>query len=138
MDDGVLSVRLWEGFGRLQALLGGHVGPGSVITRDGLIASIVPSAPDSPTLNAAVAIDADQAPEHLAELRRRYRDAKVRRWGIWLDGRASLAAQALTTAGMVVTTASPGMGAHIDALASDNTTTINTPTEADLETVGRV
>src|SRR3954447_20434215 len=133
MDDGVLSVRLWEGFGRLQALLGGHVGPGSVITRDGLIASIVPSAPDSPTLNAAVAIDADQAPEHLAELRRRYRDAKVRRWGIWLDGRASLAAQALTTAGMVVTTASPGMGAHIEDL---NSSTIDDePTPADLETV---
>src|SRR3954463_1216205 len=138
MDDGVLSNRLWEGFGQLQALLGGHAGPGSVIVREGLIASVVPTAPESPTLNAAVAIEADRAPEHIAELKQRYSEAKVRRWGVWLDGRASLAAQALTHAGMVVTTASPGMGAHIDALASDNTTTINTPTEADLETVGRV
>jgi ribosomal protein S18 acetylase RimI-like enzyme len=135
MDDGVLSARLWEGFGQLQALLGGHAGPGSVITREGMIASIVPNAPDSPTLNAAVAIDADTAPSHIAELTRRYKAAKVRRWGVWLDGRASLAAQALAQAGMVVTTASPGMGADIDDLA---TTTEAPPTEADLETVGRV
>jgi GNAT superfamily N-acetyltransferase len=138
MDDGVLSNRLWEGFGQLQALLGGHAGPGSVIVREGLIASVVPTAPESPTLNAAVAIEADRAPEHIAELRQRYSEAKVRRWGVWLDGRASLAAQALTHAGMVVTTASPGMGADIDELASRKTTTTDPPTEADLETVGRV
>jgi ribosomal protein S18 acetylase RimI-like enzyme len=136
MDDGVLSKRLWAGFGQLQALLGGHAGPGSVITREGLIASIVPNAPDSPTLNAAVAIDADQAPSHIDDLTRRYRDAKVRRWGVWLDGRASLAAQALTNAGMVVTTASPGMGANIEDLST--TATNDKPTAADLETVGRV
>ena len=41
MDDGVLLSRLWDGFGRLQALLGGHAGPGAVIERPGLIASVV-------------------------------------------------------------------------------------------------
>ena len=61
MDDGVLLQRLWQGFGELQALLGGHAGPGSVIEREGMIASVVPSAPDSPTLNAAVAIEPDEA-----------------------------------------------------------------------------
>ena len=47
MDEGLLLVRLWDGFARLQALLGGHAGPGSVLERDGLVASVVPSAPDS-------------------------------------------------------------------------------------------
>jgi ribosomal protein S18 acetylase RimI-like enzyme len=136
MDDGVLSARLWAGFGALQALLGGHAGPGSVIEREGLIASVVPNAPDSPTLNAAVAIEPDQAQRHLPELQARYDDAKVRRWGVWLDGRASLAAQALAQAGMVVTSASPGMGARIDDL--QKTTNDARPQEADLETVGRV
>jgi ribosomal protein S18 acetylase RimI-like enzyme len=135
VDEGVLSARLWANFGRLQALLGGHAGPGSVIERDGLIASVVPSAPDSPTLNAAVAVDADDAPGHIEELETRYREANVRRWGVWLDGRASLAAQALTQAGMVVTTASPGMGAAIENLANNAPTD---PHDADLETVGRV
>jgi ribosomal protein S18 acetylase RimI-like enzyme len=134
MDDGVLSVRLWEGFAQLQALLGGHAGPGRVIERDGLVASIVPGSPDSPTLNAAVAVDPDRAPEYLKELEQRYKDTKVRRWGLWMDGRAALPAQALAQAGMVVTTASPGMGARLDEMATNR----DEPVKADLVTVGRV
>jgi ribosomal protein S18 acetylase RimI-like enzyme len=134
MDDPLLLTRLWDGFGRLQALLGGHAGPGRVIERDGLIASIVPSAPDSPTLNAAVALDPDKAPEHLEELGSRYEDAKVRRWGVWLDDSASLAAQAFTRAGMVVTAASPGMGAEIEVLEAGD----EAPRHTDLTTVGQV
>jgi ribosomal protein S18 acetylase RimI-like enzyme len=134
MDDGVLLQRLWEGFGQLQALLGGHAGPGAVIERGGLIASVVPSAPDSPTLNAAVAIAPDEATMHLDELRSRYQEANVRRWGVWLDGRASLAAQQLARAGMVVTAASPGMGVEIEAIKAGE----ERPTRADLTTVGQV
>jgi GNAT superfamily N-acetyltransferase len=134
MNDGVLLQRLWDGFGRLQALLGGHAGPGAVIEREGLIASVVPTAPDSPTLNAAVAIVPDEATRHLDELRHRYQEAKVRRWGVWLDGRASLAAQRLANAGMVVTAASPGMGVEIEALK----TATERATRADLTTVGQV
>lgn len=133
----MLLVRLWDGFARLQALLGGHAGPGSVLEREGLVASVVPSAPDSPTLNAAVAIAAERAPEHLEELQRRYAGAKVRRWGVWLDGSASLAAQALAQAGMVVTTASPGMGAKLDELPGSHEDGA-APRPADLTTVGRV
>ena len=92
-------MRLWDGFAELQLLLGGHAGPGRTLERDGLVASVVPNAPDSPTLNAAVALDPDKAPEHLEELQHRYRHARVRRWGVWLDGGASLAAQALNQAG---------------------------------------
>ena len=136
MDDGVLSARLWHGFAALQALLGEHAGRGTVVERRGLVASIVPNAPDSPTLNAVVAIEPDEAPRHLNEMGKRYEDARVRRWGVWLDGRASLAAQALTQAGMVVTTASPGMGAYIDDVTNDRPG--DAPNAADLETVGRV
>jgi ribosomal protein S18 acetylase RimI-like enzyme len=98
------------------------------------VASVVPNAPDSPTLNAAVALDPDKAPEHLQELAHRYRQARVRRWGVWLDGRASLAAQALNHAGLTVTAASPGMGAVLDRVATD----VDRPLAADLATIGRV
>ena len=135
MNDGVLLQRLWEGFGRLQALLGGHAGPGAVIEQPGLIASVVPSAPDSPTLNAVVALDPDRAPEHLEELRARYESAKVRRWGVWLDSHASQAREALAQAGMVVTAASPGMGAALHDL---DTRDDEDATPADLTTVGQV
>lgn len=131
----MLRMRLWDGFAELQLLLGGHVGPGRTLERDGLVASVVPNAPDSPTLNAAVALDPDKAPEHLEELQHRYRNARVRRWGVWLDGGASLAAQALNHAGLTVTAASPGMGTTLDGLGQPDG---DRPQSADLATVGRV
>jgi len=134
MDEGTLRARLWDGFARLQLLLGGHAGRGRTLERDGLVASIVPNAPDSPTLNAAVAIEPDRAGEHVEELALRYAQARVRRWGIWLDGRSRLAAQALAQHDMVVTTASPGMGATLKELR----TAPAAPVSADLATVGRV
>jgi len=134
VDEGTLKARLWSGFAQLQLLLGGHAGPGRTLERDGLVASIVPNAPDSPTLNAAVALDPDKAPEHLQELAHRYSKARVRRWGIWLDGGASLAAQALSQARLVVTAASPGMGAALTDLPTER----ERPNQADLATVGRV
>lgn len=134
MDHGTLRVRLWANFGRLQTLLGGSVGEGRVIEREGLLASIVPAAPQSPTLNAAVALDPEVVPEHLRELEERYRAARVRRWGVWLDAGATLATRALYHAGLSPTAQSPGMGAEIDELACPAAT----PRDADLTTVGRV
>jgi GNAT superfamily N-acetyltransferase len=134
MDEGTLRARLWKGFGRLQTLLGGRAGPGAVLERDGLVASIVPAAPESPTLNAAVVLEPDVATAHLEELADRYKRAQVRRWGVWLDGGATQTAKAFEAAGMGVTSASPGMGAAIETIQLE-------PTQrhaADLATIGRV
>ncbi len=135
MDHGTLRVRLWTNFGRLQTLLGGSVGAGRVIEREGLLASIVPTAPESPTLNAAVALEPDVIPGHLGELEERYRAAGIRRWGVWLDGSATPAARALYEAGLSPTAQSPGMGADIDEIQTAND---QHRQEADLATVGRV
>src|SRR5436305_834153 len=88
MDDAILRRRLWEGFADLQGLLGGHARQGSVLRRPGLLASVVPSAPDSPALNAAVAVEPDAAAGALDELADEYARVGVRRWAIWIDGRA--------------------------------------------------
>jgi ribosomal protein S18 acetylase RimI-like enzyme len=133
VDDGSLRGRLWDGFAELQMLLGAHAGQGKTLQREGLVASIVPNAPDSPTLNAAVALEPDAAVQQVKELARLYSHARVRRWGVWMDGGASLAAQALTRAGFVVTAASPGMGTVLDASLEDGE-----PLPADLATVGKV
>ena len=132
----MLRSRLWDGFARLQLLLGGHAGKGRTIQRGGLVASIVPNAPDSPTLNAAVALDPQATAAHLPQLERLYAAAAVRRWGIWLDAQATEAADELALRGLLMTNASPGMGAEIDELAYDRTAATTTPT--DLATVGRV
>src|SRR3954453_19981798 len=137
MDDAELRRRLWEGFAALQTLLGGSARNGFVIEREGLVASIVPSAPDSPALNAAVAIEPATAPESLEELDTRYSDAGVRRWAIWVDGSAHDVTDELRQAGLAIASASPGMGAVIDEMELD-LTTANPRPNAGLSPVGRV
>src|SRR5919202_2028906 len=136
MEDEDLRGRLWDGFARLQALLGGHARRGAVIERDDLVASVVPSSPDSPALNAAVALRPEAAPTHLEELAAAYRRAGVRRWGLWLDGASRAVADALRTTGLSVASAAPGMGADIDEIAPAPDGASVLP--ADLTTVGRV
>jgi len=137
MDDATLRRRLWDGFARLQALLGGSARHGIVLEWDALVASIVPHAPDSPALNAAVALDAQEALHALEELAGRYSKAGVRRWGVWLDGEERDARRALQAAGLNLATASPGMAATLAELdlQDDGAPAART---SDLRTVGRV
>lgn len=137
MDDALLRSRLWDGFGRLQVLLGRHAMQGAVVERPGVVASIVPAAPESPTLNAAVALDAEAALDALPDLAERWREAGVIRWGIWLDGRAKRVAKALQKTGLALTASSPGMGAPLDAIRSPAELNGRVP-RADLATVGRI
>src|SRR3982751_5248698 len=107
MDDAILRRRLWDGFAELQTLLGGNARQGSVLRREGLVASVVPSAPDSPALNAVVALEPAADP---------YAQAGVRRWAIWVDGGAWDVTAELRRAGLAIASASPGMGAEIERL----------------------
>lgn len=134
MDEGTLKHRLWDGFARLQALLGGHARAGSVLEADGLMASVVPSAPESPALNAVVALEPRAVIGRLGDLRRYYARAGVRRWGVWLDGSAVDVAATLRRNGLMVASASPGMGAAIAEIAGDG----DVAYAADLKTVGRI
>jgi ribosomal protein S18 acetylase RimI-like enzyme len=136
MDDATLRSRLWDGFARLQVLLGRHAMQGAVIERPGVVASVVPAAPDSPTLNAAVALEPAEAVRHLADIAERWRDARVRRWGIWIDGAATQTTRALRTAGLTLTASSPGMGAALETLYIPSMN--GEVPQADLKTVGRV
>jgi len=136
MDDATLRSRLWDGFARLQVVLGRHAMQGAVLDRPGVVASVVPAAPDSPTLNAAVALDPEEAVRHLAEIAERWRAAGIRRWGVWLDGSAGRTTRALRNAGLTLTASSPGMGAALDTLPVYSVD--GRVPQADLHTVGRV
>jgi GNAT superfamily N-acetyltransferase len=136
MDEAVLRSRLWDGFARLQVLLGRHAMQGAVVERDGVVASIVPAASESPTLNAAVALEPELALRALPELVERWRAAKVRRWGVWLDGAAQTVASALQRAGLALSASSPGMGADLQEL--DIPQLNGQVLHADLVTVGQV
>lgn len=135
MDEGTLRERLWLGFARLQTLLGGQAAGGAVVNEPGMVASVVPMAPDSPTLNAAIALAPALEPETLDKLREAYRQAGIRRWGVWVDGGHDDVTRVLDHAGLRVTSSAPGMAAAIDALSLNGRAPAH---PADLATVGLV
>jgi ribosomal protein S18 acetylase RimI-like enzyme len=135
MDDAMLRDRLWLGFAQLQTLLGGQAARGDVLQEHGIVASFVPGAPDSPTLNAAIALGATLEPEVLEELRNRYAEIGIRRWGAWTDGTKREVIATLQRGGMRMTSSSPGMAALLDRLDLNGRIAAG---PADLATVGHV
>jgi ribosomal protein S18 acetylase RimI-like enzyme len=135
MDDGTLRDRLWQGFAQLQTLLGGDAAGGVVTEEEGIVASFVPGAPDSPTLNAAIVVETDLDLDRLDAMRRRWEQIGVRRWGVWTDGTSYGVTDTLRLARMRVTSASPGMAAEIADLTLNGRGPAG-PT--DLATVGHV
>jgi len=135
MDDGVLRERLWLGFARLQTLLGGDAAGGVIVEEPGVVASFVPHAPDSPTLNAAIVVSKELDANLLTAMQERWEQLGVRRWGVWTDGGAYRVTDLLRTARMRVTTAAPGMAAEIERLSIDGRAPAR---PSDLATVGHV
>jgi GNAT superfamily N-acetyltransferase len=135
MDDATLRERLWLGFARLQTLLGGQAAGGDVLERPGLVASIVPIAPDSPTLNAGISLAPSLDDEVLVDLEVLFLKAGVRRWGVWVDGGSTEVVRSLQRAGLRLTSSSPGMAVALSELQLNGHAPAG---PADLATVGRV
>ena len=135
MDVGTLRERLWQGFARLQMLLGGEAAGGVVAEERGIVASFVPGAPDSPTLNAAIVVADELDLELLDAMRERWEQLGVRRWGVWTDGAKYRVTDTLRTARMRVTSSSPGMAAEIEQLPLNGRAPARL---TDLATVGHI
>lgn len=135
MDDGTLRDRLWQGFARLQTLLGGDAAGGVVVEEAGIVASFVPGAPDSPTLNAAIVTGSELGLDQLSQMRERWEALGVRRWGVWVDGGNWPVTDTLRLARMRTTSTSPGMAAEIADLGNNGRAPAR---ETDLATVGHV
>jgi ribosomal protein S18 acetylase RimI-like enzyme len=135
MDDASLRDRLWQGFARLQAVLGGKAAGGEVLEQPRLLASFVPQAPDSPTLNAAIALQDELAAHTLQQLQGRYEEIGIRRWGVWTDASYGAVVRTLHEHGMRLTSSSPGMGMPLAQLNLNGRAPAG---PADLATVGRI
>ena len=123
MDDGTLRDRLWQGFARLQTLLGGEATGGTIVEEAGFLASFVPAAPDSPTLNAVITLAHELDRDLLHTLSERYDEIGVRRWGVWADGSRRGVTNTLSVANLRLTSSSPGMGAAIADLRLEEKST---------------
>jgi GNAT superfamily N-acetyltransferase len=133
--DATLRHRLWQGFARLQALLGGQAAQGEVTETPALVASFVPKVPDSPTLNAVIALHDTIEESTLAALADKYENEGIRRWGVWTDGTKHDVIATLQDAGMRLTSSSPGMAVALTQLDLNGAAPAR---NADLATVGHV
>src|SRR5215210_938492 len=135
MDDATLRHRLWQGFAHLQALLGGQAAQGQVTETPDLVASFVPNAPDSPTLNAMIALADTIDTTTLKQLGSRYENDGIRRWGGWTDSTKHDVIATLQDTGMRLTSSSPGMAVRLTQLDLNGAAPVH---RADLATVGHV
>ena len=135
MDESTLRERLWHGFAQLQMLLGGQAAGGAIAEEHGVVASFVPAAPDSPTLNAAIALDTTLEPAVLQALADRWEQIGIHRWGVWTDGGKRDVIAVLEDAGLRMSSSAPGMGAAIEDLSLNGRAPA---VPADLSTVGHV
>ena len=86
MDDGTLRDRLWQGFARLQTLLGGEAAGGVVVEEPGSSRASCPGRRtrrrSTPRSSSADELELDR----LDAMRERWEQLGVRRWGVWIDG----------------------------------------------------
>src|SRR4029079_11279716 len=94
MRDATLYARQWAGLVALARLIGEHLPGAELIERDGMVASIVASAPNSSLMNAAMSVDPAASPTGLDDLAERFASAGAATWGLWVDGADERAAKA--------------------------------------------
>lgn len=80
MDDAALKARGWATVAEEQRLFGTHVPGARLIEGEGYVASIVPSALDSPLLNTVVPLEPTAAVRAVREMSGLFGSA---RWGVW-------------------------------------------------------
>lgn len=125
MRDAALRERAWATVAEEQRLFATHVPGGRFLEGDGWVASVIPSAEDSPLLNTIVPLAPGAAGRAVAELDGAFGDA---RWGVWAGRRdepalrraglrCELAAWRLMAAPLDELDDSPGEGEPTDDLS---------------------
>lgn len=125
----------WAGMVALVRLQGEHAPGARLVTENGMVASVMPVAPNSSIMNCALAVDPTQTPTHLGQLAEAFRAGGARKWGLWVDGDDHQAAQTASEQGMVLDSRPAPMVAELDDLPFDHAPP---RTQPDLQTAGRV
>jgi GNAT superfamily N-acetyltransferase len=135
MPDATHFARQWAGIVAQVRLLGANSPRATLIEADGMVASVMPTAPASSLMNVALAVDPAQPPRGLEQLAERFREGGARKWGLWVAGDDQRAAHAAQEQGMVLDSRPAPMVATLSDLPFDHAPERR---HADLATVGRI
>ena len=97
-------------------LFGGSVDTARVLRLPGVVAGVNPAAPDRSLFNWCIAESGEALLTAHSELLRRYSEAGVRAWGVWLDGDDERTARELVARGHAADGRPVAMGAELSAL----------------------
>jgi GNAT superfamily N-acetyltransferase len=125
----------WAGMVALLRLQGANAPGATLIERDGMVACVMPVAPDSSIKNCALAADPTATPTHLDALAEAFEHGGANKWGLWVDGEDERAARAALAQGMFLDSRPVPMIARLDDLPFDDAPP---RTVVDLPTAGRL
>jgi ribosomal protein S18 acetylase RimI-like enzyme len=135
MVDATDYARQWAGLVANVRLFGAHAPRGRVIEIGPMVASLIPSAPESSVMNVAMAVESRDTPERLEELADAFREGGANKWGLWARPEDSEGARAAERQGMVLDSLPAAMVADLGELPFDEAAACQQP---DFATVGRI
>jgi GNAT superfamily N-acetyltransferase len=135
MPDATGFARQWAGIVAQVRLFGAHSPGATLVERDGMVASVMPTAPASSLLNVALAVEPETTPAGLSELAEAFRQGGAAKWGLWIDAENDAAAEVAQKQGMALDSHPAAMAADLGDLPFDDAPAC---VAVDLATVGRV
>jgi ribosomal protein S18 acetylase RimI-like enzyme len=138
MDDSMLFDRQYASLREFCRLLGQASPEARIVEREGVLAAIVPAAPDRSVVNSVVYEHATGLERALPELAQSYAAAGVRAWTVWVPHGDSEAAGLLERAGHVLDADPEAMAMELSALEAPRPTDLALDPMPDLATVARL
>jgi len=135
MTDATPFALQWAGLVAQVRLFGAHAPRATLVETDGMIASVMPTAPTSSLMNVALAVAPTARPAALDQLSERFRRGGARKWGLWVDAGDEAGREAARAQGMVLDSRPAGMVAELGELPFSHAPV---RMAVDFATVGRV
>ena len=138
MDDRTLFDRQYASLRGFCEILGRAAPDSQVFERDGVLAAVVPAAPERAVVNSVAYEDAGRLERALPELAAVYEAAGVRAWTVWVRHDDAEAAGALARAGHVLDAEPEAMAMELSSLEAPRPADLDLDPEAGPATVARI
>jgi ribosomal protein S18 acetylase RimI-like enzyme len=130
-DPATLFAIQWAGLVAQVELFGVYGPQSTLVEHEEMVGSAVPSV-DSSLVNVALARDPAEPPHALAAIRRSFKEAGARKWGVWVPGGDERSAGAARAGGLHLDSTPAAMVAELDVVE------VQRSERADLATVGAI